>query len=91
MEDIILQDYTNYLIERGYKDFTPKGKPSTAYNYQSRIKTICKRENIDVHKLSKQIEFYVTDYDEGGNNFEFGKKSNSAYICALKRFEEFLM
>ena len=80
MEDIILQDYTNYLIEKGYKDFTPKGKPSTAYNYQSRIKTICKRENIDVHKLSKQIEFYVTDYDEGGNNLNWKKVTVHIYV-----------
>ena len=86
----MIEKFRNYLIDNGYSDLTPTGKPSTATDYSNRIKRICGRENITLNELAKNIDFYVEDYGPKGNNSEYGKKSNNAYISALKQFKNFL-
>jgi hypothetical protein len=49
-----------------------------------------KREKISVKQLAGNIRHYVEKYDDGGSESKFGKKSHSAFINALKRFEEFV-
>ncbi|MBO6880559.1 hypothetical protein [Winogradskyella sp.] len=87
----ILENFKKYLVKRGYSDITPSGLPSTTTDYSKRrIPKICERENITLNELSKNINHYIDKYDKFGSEFEFGKKSNNAYINALKRFQEFL-
>ena len=86
----MIEKFIDYLIENNYKEFTPKGKPSTVYDYAKRVERICEKENISIHNLSENISFYVQDYGPTGNESEFGKKSHNAYICALKQFQAFL-
>ena len=90
MIDKILENYRDYLIEKGYSDLTPQGKPSTATDYSKRVKRIIERENISINQFSNNIDLYVEDYGPEGNNSEYGKKSNNAYISALKQFKNFL-
>ena len=41
---MMIEKFKNYLIDNGYSDLTPTGKPSTATDYSNRIKRICGRE-----------------------------------------------
>jgi hypothetical protein len=87
----LLNEFERYLIEQGYSQFSPSGLPSTTYDYsKSRIPKICKRERISVEQLAGNVRHYVEKYDDGGSESKFGKKSHSAFINALKRFEEFI-
>jgi len=87
----MLDKFEQYLIERGYSEETPSGLPSTTYDYsKKRIPKICEREEISVEQLAGNIKHYVEKYDKGGSESKFGKRSNDAFINALKRFEEFI-
>jgi len=91
MYSIILDKFEKYLAERGYKQITSSGLPSTTYDYaKSRIPKICERERISVEQLASNIKHYVKKYGVGGSESNFGKKSHNAFINALKRFEEFV-
>jgi hypothetical protein len=85
----MLESFKRYLIEQGYSEYTPSGNPSTVYDYEKRIEKICEREGISVQQLADNIGVYVKKYDTFGSEEEFGKRSHNAFICALKRFEEF--
>jgi len=91
MDNIILDKFEKYLVERGYKQITPSGLPSTTYSYsKARVPKICKREGVSVKQLADNIRYYIKKYDSGGSESKFGNKSNRAFINALKRFEEFI-
>lgn len=85
----MIENYKQYLIKHGYSEYTPSGNPSTVYDYAKRIERVCKREAVTIEQLASKIESYVRKYGESGSESDFGKRSNSAYINALKRFEEF--
>lgn len=89
-EKNLQENFFVYLKERGYKEFTPSGKPSTIYDYVNRIDRVCKSEELTWTELSLQINKIVMDYDIGGCKEEIGKKSHSAVINALKRYREFI-
>lgn len=86
----MLENFKKYLIQQGYSEYTPSGNPSTVYDYVKRVQRICERENISLSKLTDNISFYVSKYDSFGDEADFGKKSHSAYINALKRYEEYI-
>ena len=53
----LLDQFEQYLIDRGYKQFTPRGAKSTTYDYAKiRIPFALKEESISVHHLYDQIE-----------------------------------
>lgn len=88
----IYKKFKDYLVSFGYKEFTPKGLGSTAFDYPKRIRYIVWYENykscIDV---VRNIKGLLKEYDIGGIREDIGQKSNAAVINALKRFEEFLV
>lgn len=86
----MLENFKLYLIKKGYKQYTPSGNPSTVYDYIKRIEKICKKERISIEELADNLNNYVKKYDVFGVEEEFGKKSHNAFICALKRFQEFI-
>ena len=86
----MLENFKEYLIQKGYSEYTPSGKPSTAYDYVKRINKICERERISTNQLADNINDYLKKYDIGGSEEDFGKKSHSAFINALRRFKEFI-
>lgn len=85
----MLEGFKNYLIEQGYKEITPSGHPSTVYDYGKRIERVCERERITIKELADNISRYVAKYDTFGSEAEYGQKSSSSVINALRRFEEF--
>lgn len=86
----MIENYKSYLIQQGYKEYTPSHNASTVIDYTKRIKKICQKENISIEKLANNIGDYVYKYGSLGSETEFGKRSHSSYINALKRFEEFI-
>lgn len=86
----MLENFKRYLIQQGYSEFTPSGNPSTVYDYGKRINKICERERISIEQLANNINVYVEKYGTLGSDAEFGKRSHSSFINALKRFEEFM-
>ena len=87
----LIDDFYDYLVECGYKLFTPTGLPSTASNYIVRLNKVCSIESINLIQLAKNIDYYVKLYDFGGSKEDFGNTSHRAVINALKRFQEFLL
>jgi len=85
----MLVNFKQYLIQKGYSEYTPSGNPSTVYDYIKRINKICERERISTKQLADNIDDYVKKYDTFGSEEEFGKKSHSSFINALKRFKEY--
>ena len=86
----MLDQFKEYLINKGYSEYTPSGKPSTVYDYIKRVERICERENISINTLAGTTDRVVAKYDEFGEESDFGRKSHNAYISALKRFQEFI-
>lgn len=84
------EQFKKYLVQQGYKEFTPSGNPSTVYDYLKRIDKVCEWERIDWIQLAENIGAVVTKYDVGGSKEELGKKSHNAVISALKRYREFV-
>lgn len=84
-----LENFRIYLIQKGYKEFTPAGNRSTVYDYVNRVDKILERERISIFKLAENIDFYVRKYDSDGIEAEYGKEGHRAVINALKRFQEF--
>lgn len=84
------EQFIVYLKEQGYSEYTPAGHPSTVYDYPKRIDKVCEWERTTWAGLAESVGAFVTKYDVGGEKEDFGKKSKSAYINALKRFREFL-
>lgn len=83
--------FRRFLIDAGYKETTPSGNPSTVYDYIKRIDKVCEWERESWETLAEHIEVVVVMYDVGGPKEELGKKSHSAVINALRRFQEFCM
>ena len=89
--DDILNEFKEYLVKQGYKEFTLSGKPSTVYDYAGRIKTICEREGINTAKvLINRIDELEQKYGETGSEAAFGRKSHNSCINAIRRFNEFV-
>lgn len=85
------EQFRAYLINKGYALVTPSGNPSTVYDYQKRIDKVCEWECRTWNELAANIGTIVALYDVGGLKEDFGKKSNNAFINALKRFKEFIV
>jgi site-specific recombinase XerD len=85
------KQFEEYLINKGYKQTTPSGRPSTVYDYIKRIDKICEWENMTWEQLAGSIQKLLSIYDIGGKKEDQGKLSHNAVISALKRFYDFVM
>jgi len=81
--------FKQYMINNGYTQYTPKGLPSTVYDYLKRINFVCAQENKTWLQLAEKIDLIVIKYDVGGTEEYLGNKSHRAVINALKRYQEF--
>lgn len=81
--------FYEFLIDKGYKEYTPSGNPSTAYSYYNAIDTVCGNEKLSRSQLSARIDEILPKYDQGGIFEDIGKRSNRKVINALRRFAEF--
>lgn len=82
--------FKEYLIKRGYKEYTPSETPGTVYKYVYSVHTICEKENMTWQGLAKNIDSIVQKYDTDGSMEREGKKSHRTVINALKRYREFV-
>lgn len=86
----MLDNFSRFLIQHGYREYTPSGNPSTVYDYVKRVEKICERERISIKQLEESISFYVNKYDTFGSEEAFGNQSHRSFINALKRFEDYV-
>ena len=88
----IKEKFTQYLKDMGYSEFTPKGTPSTVYDYTYRIDYVIYYEQFrDWFDIIENIKQLLQDYSKYGIKGDIGSKSNNAVISALRRFDEFLV
>lgn len=85
------KNFEQYLIDKGYKELTEKGKPSTVYDYPKRIDKISKHYNKDVYSIedSSELEKIIEELNKNGKNKELGNQSNRAVYSAMARYCEF--
>ncbi len=82
--------FKEWLIGRGYKEYTPSGLPSTVYDYLKRIDFVIEQERYNSWQdVANNIDFLVKEYGESGRKADLGRKSHNAVISALRRFREF--
>lgn len=82
--------FASWLVDQGYRQYTPGGKPSTVYDYVKRIDFVCAEEKCTWMELATIIEQIIPQYDAGGIKQALGNRSHRAVINALKRFSEFV-
>ena len=87
----MLKQFENYLIQRGYKEFSANGNPSTVIDYSWRIAKIVEKEQITLEKLSADISKYLELYGKTGLKWVIGRRSHESYINALKQFRKFVL
>ncbi|UZQ52389.1 hypothetical protein [Clostridium kluyveri] len=49
------KQFEEYLINKGYKQTTPSGQPSTVYDYMKRIDRVCDWENMNWEQLADSV------------------------------------
>ncbi len=87
---MLKEQFQYWLKIKGYSEYTPKGLPSTVYDYPKRIEYIIWYEKLKSWQdVVININRLLKEYDENGIKSEIGKKSHSAVINALRRFNEF--
>ena len=83
--------FVQFLIEKGYKEFTPSGHPSTVYDYSKRIDSICEWEGISWERLAEDVKNILPQYEKGGEKEALGAKSHNAVRSALRCFAQFVL
>ena len=87
----MLEKFQKFLIQKGYKEFSVNGSPSTVIDYAWRLEKICLRENITEEQLADNITNILKQYDKTGDKWMIGKRSHESYINALKQFRKFAL
>lgn len=82
--------YYNFLAERGYKEETWDGRPSTIHSYIKAIEKVCQWEKMTWLSLAQSIRKTVKEYDIGGIKEENGNCSHRTVYNALKQYYYFL-
>lgn len=82
--------FRDYLEAQGYSVKTPKGNPSTVYDYAKRISRICQREGITWSELAARADYYCLRYEAGGSEEDYGSKSHNAPRAALRCYMSFV-
>ena len=83
-------EFKNYLIEKGYSEFTKSGRRSTVYDYDFRVKRVCRAEQLNVKDLAEKIDVVISDYSSNGIKWDLGRLSHESVINALKAFNRFV-
>ena len=87
----MLNQFQAYLVQRGYKEFSASGNPSSALDYRWRLKQVCLREGMTAEQLADNITTVLKQYDKTGDKWMIGKRSHESYINALKQFRKFVL
>lgn len=84
-------NFVEYLVERGYKKYTPSGNRSTAFQYADGVEKVRQRERLTETEMTKNIGMLIKKYDIVGMESEFGSRGHGTIINALKRYREFIL
>lgn len=87
---LLRKEFEDYLVNQGYKKYTPSGNPSTVYAYIKGIDFVCAEEYLDWAELAQNISEVIPRYDWGGTKETQGNKSHRTIINALIRYKRFL-
>lgn len=86
-----LENFRQYLINKGYKEFSASGNPSTCEDYCFRISAIVAKEGITLEELSNNIQKYMELYKRNGERWNLSKRSHESYYNAIKNFRKFVL
>ncbi len=86
-----LENFRQYLINKGYKEFSASNNPSTCEDYTYRLSRLLVAENITLDELSSNIQKYIDLYGRTGEKWCVGRRSHESYINALKQFRKFVL
>lgn len=82
--------FRKYLIENGYKVYTPSGQPSVVFQYAREVEIILENERMSIEEFNSRINEICFLYDIGGAKQKLGEKGHRRVINALKRYREFI-
>ena len=86
----IKQEFTNFLIKKGYREYTVNHTPSTVYDYLGRIEKVCIAESMSFMELMTRIDEILPLYLDNGIKANEGKRSHESVKNALKNFSAFV-
>lgn len=87
----MLNQFQVYLVQKGYKEFSISGNPSTAIDYAWRVAKVCEKENYTAKQLADNINTILKQYGHRGQKWIIGRRSHESYINALKQFAKFAL
>ena len=87
----MLNKFREYLISKGFKEYSANNNPSTCIDYCWRISKIIEKEGITIEQLSTNINKYLELYGKSGEKQNIGKLSHESYINSLKHFRKFIL
>lgn len=88
--ETLREQFYQYLLQEGFSDKTPSGKPSTTNDYLKRIDFVCKNEKCTWEILAKNIDVVLKNYSSTGIKSSFGATSHNAVFSALKQYNLFI-
>lgn len=86
-----LEDFKQYLIGKGYREFSMNNNPSTATDYPWRISKIIEKEGITLEEFSRNIQKYMELYKRNGERWALSKRSHQSYYNAVRHFYKFVL
>ena len=87
----MLNQFQVYLVQRGYKEYSINGNPSTAIDYAWRVAKVCEKESYTAKQLADNINTILEQYGHRGDKWTIGRRSHESYINALKQFRKFAL
>lgn len=87
----MLENFKQYLINKGYKEYSANLSPSTCQDYPYRLRRLVEKENITIEQLATDINKYIELYGKSGDKWCVGRRSHESYINALKQFRKFVL
>lgn len=87
----MLNKFREYLIGKGFKEYSANSNPSTIEDYCWRISKIIEKEGISLEKLSADIAKYLELYGPKGEKWTTGRRSHHSYFQALRHFRKFIL
>lgn len=90
-ETFMLNQFQAYLVQRGYREFSINGNPSTAIDYAWRVAKVCEKENYTAKQLADNINTILEQYGPKGEKWTTGRRSHHSYFQALRHFRKFIL
>ena len=87
----MLNQFQKFLINKGYKEFSANGSPSTVIDYAWRISKICEKEGITEQQLGECISTVLKQYDLLLKESEDKEVIGTVCSQILNKYEELVL